>query len=116
MKLHAAFLPLIVLLTAPAALAEDAAGKWTGALHRGEWPVPLTVSIAKNADGSLVGSAEAPSGSVTLDKIASDGSQLTFDLPGMTRCKLTWDEAAKVWKGVMTQNGLDFPLELWRAG
>ena len=115
MNLRLALLPIALLLAAPAAFAEDAAGKWTGGLLREEGRVPVTVAIAKAADGSLSGSADAPSGTVPLGKVASDGDQLSFDLPGMAHCKLKWDEASKMWKGSLTQNGLDFPLELWRA-
>lgn len=115
MNLRLALLPIALLLAAPAALAEDAAGRWTGALLRDEGRVPVTVTIAKAADGSFTGNADAPSGAVPLGKVASDGDQLSFDLPGMAHCKLKWDEATKMWKGSLTQNGLDFPLELWRT-
>jgi hypothetical protein len=114
--------PMRILLAAAAAIAlggaafaEDVAGKWTGILVNTQGEVPITITIAKGADGKLSGVGEAPSGQVGLEKIISDGKSLEFDVVKTGHYKGTWDATKKTWTGMLAQNGLDLPMTLSRA-
>lgn len=81
------------------AFAEDAVGKWKGDLIGGDGPVPVSVVITKGADGKLAGVGTAPSGSVDLTDVASDGSVFSFGAGTAGNYKATWDAVKKAWTG-----------------
>ena len=110
---------LLALGMAQPALAEDAAGKWTGKLSAGGAELHIVVTVQKAADGALAGYLESPDQTnehIPISAVTSDGKGLSFlsiDVMGSYEAK--WDEAKKAWIGQWTQNGVDLQLDLTRA-
>jgi hypothetical protein len=107
-----------MLAIAGAAWAEDAVGKWTGAVTGDAGEIPLVITVAKGADGKLAATLESPAqapGQLFPLEFTSDGTTLSWTL-AMAGASYAgkWDAAQKAWVGTFTQGG-DVPLSLKRA-
>lgn len=67
-----------------AALAQEAAGKWTGVIKVPGAELPIIVTVAKAADGSLSGGLESPSQApgmvIPIDPIKADDKLFSFTI------------------------------------
>jgi hypothetical protein len=111
---------LAAMLTAGAAFAEDAAGKWTGVVKAPDGDIPFVLIVSKDAGGKLSAVGESPSQApgmqIPAENVVSDGSKLTFDVAAVAGGYAgTWDDSKKAWVGMWTQQGLAMPLDFARA-
>jgi hypothetical protein len=110
----------LVLVGAGAAWAEDAVGKWTGAVEFPLWDVPLNVMVTKGTDGKLAATVESPTQApgvvMPTENVTSDGNALSFEV-AMVRGSYsgTWDASKKAWVGTWKQNGRETQLDLTKA-
>jgi pimeloyl-ACP methyl ester carboxylesterase len=108
-------------LGAPAALAEDAAGEWVGALTL---PAPVGEThvgarLKKAPDGSWSGTwANLDQGGrgLVLSDIKTDGQSISFNNPARaSHFEGKWDAAKKAWVGTWSAGTTSAPLELTRG-
>lgn len=107
-------------LCASAALAESPVGAWSGTVKAGEGMVPVAVTIAQAADGSLSGTSRSPrkkgGAPVKLEKVTSDGKTLSFDAPEAGGgFKGAWNEEKKAWVGRWASEDGPLDMVLMRA-
>jgi hypothetical protein len=110
----------LALASAGAACAEDAVGKWTGAVKAQGAEIPLNVTITKGTDGKLSATAESPSQApgmaIPTENVTSDGKALSFEVAmAMGSYSGAWDAKKKAWVGTWKQGGQDMQLDLARA-
>lgn len=103
---------IIVAFAASPAVAEDAAGDWTGQLPSG---FKVRLHIDRTPDG-LTGALINASGNRTaLDRVTSDGANLHFQVDALQLgYDGAWTEAQKAWQGTLDFQGR-YPLSLHRA-
>lgn len=109
-----------MLLTAPSALAQDAQGKWTGAVKAPGQDIPLVLTVTKAADGTLTASMESPSQApgmvIPLDSITVANGEMTFAMAQILGdYKGKWNADTKIWDGTWTQDGTAMELDLAKA-
>lgn len=107
----------IALACSSAALAQEAAGKWTGVIKVPGGDLPIIVTIKKAADGSLSGGLESPSQApgmvIPIDTIKADEELFSFTIAAIDGDFMgVWQDEAKTWSGAWTQGGRSLPLEL----
>ncbi len=107
----------LVLACSGAALAQEAAGKWTGVIKVPGGELPIVVTIAKAADGSLSGGLESPSQApgmvIPIDTIKADDELFSFTIAAIDGDFMgVWQDETKTWSGAWTQSGRSLPLEL----
>lgn len=113
-------LGMLAVAAAPFAWAQDPAGKWTGNVKAPGAEIPIVLVVMKAADGKLSATLESPKQApgmvMPLDSIAVTGDTLTFAMAQILGdYKGTWNESAKMWDGIWTQNGTPMELDLTRA-
>lgn len=105
---------LSATLAAGSALAEEAAGDWSGLLAG---QLHIIVHVTKDAGGHYGATLESPDqGSVLLaaDKVAADADHFSFAIPRIGGSFAgTWNADKKAWAGTWTQ-GASLPLVLSR--
>lgn len=102
---------------AGAASAQEAAGKWTGAVKVQGMEIPLIVTVTKGSDGALTGGLESPSQApgmvIPIDTIKADDELFSFAIAAIDGDFMgVWQAGSKSWSGAWTQSGQSFPLEL----
>lgn len=107
----------LALACAGAAWAQEAAGKWTGMIKVPGQDLPVIVTIAKAADGTLSGGLESPTQApgmvIPIDTIKADDELFSFTINTIQGDFMgVWQEETKTWSGAWTQSGQSFPLEL----
>jgi len=104
----------LLAMVASTALAEDAAGDWSGLLA-GQYHI--VVHVAKDGAGHYKATLESPDqGSFVLaaDAVVTDPDHLSFTIPQISaRYTGLWDAQKKGWVGTWTQGG-SIPLVLSR--
>jgi hypothetical protein len=111
---------MIAAVSAGAAWAEDAVGKWTGVVKAPGQDVPFILTVTKGEDGKLAATGESPSQApgmvIPAENVASDGATLSFEVSlAAGSYSGTWDDAKKAWVGIWKQSGVDMPLDFARA-
>jgi hypothetical protein len=70
---------LLMVLTPMATFAAgDPTGDWTINVDMGGTPVPATLVVTKNEDGSLAGKLDSPLGQAELENVKFEGDKLSF--------------------------------------
>jgi uncharacterized protein len=120
LTLYAGLSALALFALAPHASAEDAAGKWSGAVKTPMGDIPVVITILKDAAGKFSAGLESPTQApgqvLPADACASDGVKLTISATIiMGSYAATWDADKKVWVGKWTQGGEDASLDLSRS-
>ena len=110
----------LVLVSAGAAWAEDAVGKWTGVVKAALADIPLNVTVTKGTDGKLAATVESPTQArgtaIPTENVTSDGKALSFEVAMvMGSYSGTWDASKKAWVGTWKQNGDEMQLDLAQA-
>jgi hypothetical protein len=111
----------LVLVSAGAAWAEDAVGKWTGVVKTPEGgEIPLNVTVTKGTDGKLAATVasptQAPGVEIPTENVTSDGKTLGFEVGVVTGSYSgTWDATKKTWVGTWKQDGEEMQLDLAKA-
>ncbi|MFP5391890.1 MAG: alpha/beta hydrolase family protein [Gammaproteobacteria bacterium] len=105
---------LTAAVSAGSALAEEAAGDWSGLLAG---QLHLLVHVTKNADGHYAATLESPDQGqfvLTADKVAADADHFSFAIPKIGGSYAgTWNAGKAAWVGTWTQ-GQTIPLVLSR--
>ncbi|MCS0615632.1 lysophospholipase [Massilia kyonggiensis] len=105
---------LTVMLATGSAMAEEAAGDWSGLLAG---QLHIIVHVSKDAGGHYAATLESPDqGKVVLpaDQVAADAGHFSFTIPKIGGSFAgTWDAGKAAWVGTWTQ-GRTFPLALAR--
>ncbi len=114
--LAAAFVLAAVLAFAAPAMAEDAAGDWTGVVTTPAAALHVAVHIHATGAGGYTGTVDSPDQGafdVPLAKVVVSEGRLSFDVPATHGSYAgQWDAGAHQWKGVLTQAGAALPLNL----
>ena len=105
---------VLLALVAGAALAEDAAGDWSGLLA-GQYHI--VVHVAKDGAGHYKATLESPDQGhfvLATDAVETDPNHLSFTIPKISaRYAGLWDSKKKGWVGTWTQS-MSMPLVLSR--
>ena len=108
------FFALTATLAAGSAMAEEAAGDWSGLLAG---QLHIIVHVTKDAGGHYGATLESPDqGKVVLaaDQVAADADHFSFTIPKIGGSFAgTWDAAKDAWVGTWTQRAT-LPLVLAR--
>ncbi len=107
----------MLAMFAAGAAAQEAAGKWAGVVKAPGAELPIIVTVAKAADGTLSGGLESPTQAqgmvIPIDTIKADEELFSFTIPSIQGDFMgVWQDEVKSWSGAWTQSGRSFPLEL----
>jgi len=117
--LAAAFAVAALLVSAAPAMAEDAAGDWTGVITTPTVALHIAVHIHATGAGAYAGAVDSPDQGafdVPIANVVATADHLSFDIPATHGSYAgQWDAGAHQWKGAFTQAGAALPLSLARG-
>jgi serine-type D-Ala-D-Ala carboxypeptidase/endopeptidase len=115
----AAFALAAALAFAAPAMAEDAAGDWTGVITTPAAALHIAVHIHATGAGAYAGAVDSPDQGafdVPIANVVASADHLSFDVPATHGSYAgQWDAGAHQWKGAFTQAGAALPLTLARG-